>query len=106
MKWIHEFYQRNPDDSNGFYYFSQRRAWAILESVKEIAPNLPTEQVESWGESLIDAYNAVKTFSLENLKDERGIDVSIARLRKKIEDDSKNPQYLRTIRNQGYVLYN
>ena len=43
---------------------------------------------------------------LENLKDERGIDVSIARLRKKIEDDSKNPQYLRTIRNQGYVLYN
>ena len=36
MKWIHEFYQRNPDDSNGFYYFSQRRAWAILESVKEI----------------------------------------------------------------------
>lgn len=43
---------------------------AFLESVKEIAPNLPTEQVESWGESLIDAYNAVKTFSLENLKDE------------------------------------
>ena len=36
MKWIHEFYQRNPDDSNGFYYFSQRRAWAILESIKEI----------------------------------------------------------------------
>ena len=36
MKWIHEFYQRNPNDSNGFYYFSQRRAWAILESVKEI----------------------------------------------------------------------
>lgn len=43
---------------------------AFLKSVKEIAPNLPTEQVESWGESLIDAYNAVKTFSLENLKDE------------------------------------
>ena len=36
MKWIHEFYQRNPDDSNGFYYFSQREARAILESVQEI----------------------------------------------------------------------
>ena len=35
MKWIHEFYQINPDDSNG-YFFSQRRALAILESVKEI----------------------------------------------------------------------
>lgn len=36
MKWIHEFYQRNPDDPNGFYYFSQRKARAILESVQEI----------------------------------------------------------------------
>ena len=36
MKWIHEFYQRNPDDSNGFYYFSQREARAVLESVRTI----------------------------------------------------------------------
>ena len=36
MKWMHEFYQRNPDDSKGFYYFSQREARAILESVQEI----------------------------------------------------------------------
>ena len=36
MKWVHKFYQRNPDDSNGFYYFSQREARAILESVQEI----------------------------------------------------------------------
>ena len=37
MKWMHEFYQINPDDSNNsYYFFSQRRARAILESVKEI----------------------------------------------------------------------
>ncbi len=35
----------------------------------------------------------------------RSIDVQIARLRNKIEDDSKNPKYIKTIRHQGYLLY-
>jgi len=35
----------------------------------------------------------------------RSIDVQIVRIRSKIEDDPKNPKYLKTIRNQGYVLY-
>lgn len=34
----------------------------------------------------------------------RSIDVSVTRLRKKIEVDSKNPKYLRTIRGKGYLL--
>ena len=37
---------------------------------------------------------------------ERSVDVSIARLRKKIEDDTKKSKYLRTIRNTGYILNN
>lgn len=36
---------------------------------------------------------------------ERSIDVQIVRLRSKIEDDTKEPRYLQTIRNEGYVLY-
>ena len=36
---------------------------------------------------------------------ERSIDVIITRLRKKIEDDPKNPKYLQTIRGAGYVLW-
>lgn len=35
----------------------------------------------------------------------RSIDVQIVRLRSKIEVDPKNPKFLKTIRNQGYVLY-
>ena len=35
----------------------------------------------------------------------RSVDVQIVRLRNKIEIDPKNPQYLKTIRNKGYVLY-
>jgi two-component system phosphate regulon response regulator OmpR len=37
--------------------------------------------------------------------DERSIDVQITRLRRKIEANPKQPIYLQTIRNGGYVLY-
>ena len=36
--------------------------------------------------------------------DSRTIDVQITRLRRKIEPDTKNPKYLRTVRGQGYFL--
>lgn len=65
-----EEYQLLIESLSSYDFPDPDQVKAFLESVKEIAPNLPTEQVESWGESLIDAYNAVKTFSLENLKDE------------------------------------
>ncbi|MFV0626739.1 MAG: response regulator [Alphaproteobacteria bacterium] len=34
----------------------------------------------------------------------RSIDVQIARLRRKVEGDSKNPRYLQTVRGKGYML--
>jgi len=36
--------------------------------------------------------------------DDRSIDVQITRLRKKIEDNPKKPQFLQTIRNKGYKI--
>jgi len=36
---------------------------------------------------------------------ERSVDVQITRLRNKIEQDPKQPLFLKTIRGQGYVLY-
>lgn len=35
---------------------------------------------------------------------ERTIDVQVTRLRRKIEEDSKNPRYLLTLRGKGYLL--
>ena len=52
-----------------------------------------------------------KVFSRESIgkiikiEKERSIDVIITRLRKKIEDNPKNPKYLQTIRGEGYVLW-
>jgi two-component system phosphate regulon response regulator OmpR len=37
--------------------------------------------------------------------DDRSIDVQITRLRKKIEINPKQPHYLQTVRNRGYVLH-
>ena len=52
-----------------------------------------------------------KVFSRESIGQlikidkERSVDVVITRLRKKIEDNPKNPIYLQTIRGEGYVLW-
>ena len=35
---------------------------------------------------------------------DRAVDVQVARLRRKIESDPKNPRYLQTVRSRGYVL--
>jgi len=37
--------------------------------------------------------------------DPRTIDVQITRLRRKIEENPKQPQFLQTVRNQGYILH-
>ena len=37
--------------------------------------------------------------------DERSVDVQITRLRRKIEENPKQPQHLQTLRNRGYVLH-
>lgn len=34
----------------------------------------------------------------------RAVDVQVTRLRRKIEDDPRNPRYLHTVRGEGYVL--
>ena len=39
------------------------------------------------------------------LDNERSVDVQITRLRGKIEDDTKYPKFLQTVRNEGYALY-
>jgi two-component system, OmpR family, phosphate regulon response regulator OmpR len=61
-------------------------------------------------EMFIDKF--AETITREELTDmmgtglsERSVDVSIVRLRSKIEDDPKNPRHLQTIRNEGYVFY-
>lgn len=43
-------------------------------------------------------------FRLEQTPEDRRIDLIISRVRKKLGDDSANPQYVKTVRGQGYLL--
>jgi two-component system phosphate regulon response regulator OmpR len=40
----------------------------------------------------------------KSMVNDRTIDVQVTRLRRKIEDDAKNPRYLVTVRGEGYML--
>ena len=40
----------------------------------------------------------------KGMVNDRTIDVQVTRLRRKIEDDAKNPRYLVTVRGEGYML--
>lgn len=72
---------------------------------------LPLTQAE---QTLLKALSSRKgeAISREELADlcaldaeERTIDVQVTRLRKKIEEDSKMPRYLQTVRGKGYILW-
>ena len=36
--------------------------------------------------------------------EDRSIDLRVSRLRKRLRDDAREPQYIKTVRNEGYVL--
>ncbi len=50
-------------------------------------------------------YSRDEIADIIGLGKERSIDVIITRLRKKIEENPKNPRYLQTVRGEGYVLW-
>lgn len=86
---------------------------------KELTQNEKRIKISNVEEMLLDIFlnNTNMVFSREDLAkkmgnnesdkllNDRSIDVQVARLRNKIETDPKNPQFLRTVRNQGYVFY-
>ena len=78
----------------------------ILKSSKEYKINNTEKTIL---EAMINSPG--KSFSREeigkiiNLDKERSVDVIITRLRKKIEQNPKNPKYLQTLRGEGYVLW-
>jgi DNA-binding response OmpR family regulator len=63
-------------------------------------------------EALVDAPNKVlsreRLFELTRESDydsfDRAVDIQIGRIRKKLNDDPKNPQYIKTVRGAGYMF--
>ena len=78
----------------------------ILKDNKEFKINITEKKIiEEMIGSPGKTFTRDEIANLINLSKERSIDVTITRLRKKIEQDPKNPKYLQTIRGEGYVLW-
>ena len=78
----------------------------ILKDNKEFKINITDKKIiEEMIGSPGKTFTRDEIANLINLSKERSIDVIITRLRKKIEQDPKNPKYLQTIRGEGYVLW-
>tara|TARA_B100001029_G_scaffold122128_1_gene101570 strand:- start:1538 stop:2215 length:678 start_codon:yes stop_codon:yes gene_type:complete len=78
----------------------------ILKNDKEFKINITEKKIiEEMINSPGKTFTRDEIANLINLSKERSIDVIITRLRKKIEEDPKNPKYLQTIRGEGYVLW-
>jgi len=87
--------------------------WTYDPELNELTSGDETQRLTSVESNLLEnlAKHAGKVLSREELArlcgldgNDRTIDVQVTRLRRKIEDDSKVPRYLQTIRGQGYML--
>lgn len=87
--------------------------WTYDPDLNELRSETESQRLTSVEANLLEnlARHAGKILSREELArlcgldgNDRTIDVQVTRLRRKIEDDSKIPRYLQTIRGQGYML--
>ena len=84
-------------DLNKLYIIRDKREFKINNAEKIILQKM----INSPGNIL----SRDEIGNLIEVEKERSIDVIITRLRKKIENDPKNPKFLQTIRGEGYVLW-
>ena len=84
-------------DLNKLFIFKNNKQHKINNTEKIILEKMINSPGKTLSRELIG--NLIK------IDKERSVDVIITRLRKKIEDDPKNPKYLQTIRGKGYVLW-
>ena len=83
-----DFGRRTLTKSGGFIKLTQMESDILMILLKNVNKTMSREEICSF-------YSDIN---------ERTIDVQITRIRKKIEDDIKNPRFLKTIRNGGYVF--
>ena len=84
-------------DLSKLFIFKNNKQYKINNTEKIILEKMINSPGKTLSRELIG--NLIK------IDKERSVDVIITRLRKKIEDDPKNPKYLQTIRGKGYVLW-
>ncbi|MBH00789.1 MAG: DNA-binding response regulator [Candidatus Pelagibacter sp.] len=96
IKRVVEF-QNLKIDLNKLYIYKGKTEFKINNTEKKILEQMISLPGKIFTRDIIS--------ELIDIDKERSIDVIITRLRKKIEDDPKNPKFLQTIRGEGYVFW-
>tara|TARA_B100000989_G_scaffold271630_1_gene228532 strand:- start:3360 stop:4037 length:678 start_codon:yes stop_codon:yes gene_type:complete len=96
IKRVVEF-QNLKIDLNKLYIYKGKTEFKINNTEKKILEQMISLPGKIFTREIIS--------ELIDIDKERSIDVIITRLRKKIEDDPKNPKFLQTIRGEGYVFW-
>ena len=78
-------------DGEAMVRLTEGEAWLLKRLAR--APHMP-----------IDRFDLIRTDEEDRDASARAVDVQMTRLRRKIEDDPKNPRYLLTVRGVGYRL--
>ncbi|WP_341792562.1 response regulator transcription factor [Rickettsia endosymbiont of Gonocerus acuteangulatus] len=88
---------------NNFYNYNTKE----FTKNDQIIPLSSTEQklLEIFIERLGTSVSRLELSKIMGGLSERSIDVQITRIRNKLEDNPKEPKYLKTVRNEGYALY-
>jgi two-component system phosphate regulon response regulator OmpR len=104
--------RRRPERLDAASGFNLGR-WFYDSSLKELQSDGEKMRLTTVEANLLEilASHAGRILSREELArlcgmdgNDRTVDVQVTRLRRKIEDDSRAPRYLQTIRGQGYML--
>ncbi len=84
-------------DLNKLYIYKNNKEYKINSTEKKILEQMINKPGKIFSRNSIG--------QLIDVDKERSVDVIITRLRKKVEDDPKNPKFLQTIRGEGYVFW-
>lgn len=91
----------------GKYLFSQKDS-SLISSISDQKIHLTTNEkklLNLFSNNIGVVISRKEIASKLNEVSERSIDTQIARLRVKLENNPKNPEYLQTIRNKGYIFW-
>ena len=100
---INEKQKENLIHLGRFTYDKEHKTLLLGENVIALTP-AEIELLQSFCSCLGKEITREALAEQMQIKNERSIDVQVNRLRKKIEEDWKNPHYLQTVRGKGYIL--
>jgi two-component system OmpR family response regulator len=78
--------------------------WGVASPLSTADYKLLVYLIENSGRVLLRDQLIDKIIGVESTPFDRAIDLRISRLRKRLKDNAKDSQYIRTIRNEGYLF--